>query len=65
MIVDKVMYERILAEKKLRVIDILKAGNLTKNTLANVSKGKNMRPLTVRKIADALGVDVADIQKGV
>lgn len=47
--------------RNCKTLSELRANGLSSHTLTKVSRGEEVRPVTVGKIAKALGVDPADI----
>ena len=58
--IDKQKYELARARSCKGFKDIIEAG-VTKGTLCRVINGADVRPETIGKIANALGVDVIEI----
>ena len=57
--VSKTKYELAMAKANKRAKDIVKAG-ISASTLTGIEK-RNIRPVTVSRIAQAIGCDVKDI----
>jgi len=50
-----------MARACMNADDLQKAADVPRSTLSNVLAGKNVRPGTVGRIANTLGVDVTEI----
>ncbi|MDY5411143.1 MAG: hypothetical protein SPG86_06130 [Gemmiger sp.] len=59
--IDKRKLDVALARKCWNQRDIWKSGEVSSQTMLNVSKGKEILPETAGKIARALGVDVTEL----
>ena len=59
--IDKRMLDIVLARKCWNMRDVWKSGEVSSQTMLNVSKGKEILPETAGKIARALGVDVTEL----
>lgn len=62
--INKPKYELILAEKGWTNQTARHHADLSTATFCKAINGSDVRPITVRKIADALGVSPADIAEG-
>lgn len=60
MVINKNKLELALARACLNQRDLRKIG-ISNHTMLRATKGENITPKTVGKVAKALGVDVADI----
>lgn len=60
MIIDKSKLDLALARACLNQRNLREKG-ISGHTMFRISKGENMRPSTVGRIALAIGVDVADL----
>ena len=58
---DKVKFERVLAEKQVNLKEVCESAGIGVSTLQKVRKGNTPRPATIGRIAKALNVDVQDI----
>lgn len=61
--VDKTKIEILQARKGLSVGKLITISGLTEKTIQNMKHGKPCKPLSVHKLAKALGVDVTEIIK--
>ncbi len=52
-----------MAKKCMTTIDVCKKVNLSKTTFNNVLSGQSVRPVSLGKVAKALGVDVCEIME--
>lgn len=57
--IDKNKFLLAMAQQKKRYSDLMPG--ISRQTIAKAKKGEDMTPLSVGKIAAALGVDVAEI----
>lgn len=64
LILDKEKIEILQARKGIQSEALPTLTGLTKITLLNMKNGKPCKPLSVHKLAKALGVDVTELLKG-
>ena len=61
--IDAKKLELSQAKKGINTNQIIKNSGLTEKTIQNIKNGKPCRPLSVHKLAKALGVEVTEILK--
>lgn len=61
--IDAKKLELSQAKKGINTNQIILESGLTEKTIQNLKNGKPCRPLSVHKLAKALGVDVTEILK--
>ncbi len=61
--IDAKKLELSQAKKGINTNQIILKSGLTEKTIQNIKNGKPCRPLSVHKLAKALGVDVTEILK--
>lgn len=61
--IDAKKLELSQAKKGINTNQIILKSGLTEKTIQNLKNGKPCRPLSVHKLAKALGVDVTEILK--
>lgn len=54
-------FELALARAKKTMSELANDSGLSKDTITHIRVGNNVRPITIGKIAESLGVDVAEI----
>lgn len=61
---DRKKIEILQAEKGIPSEKLIALTGLTRATVLNMKNGKPCKPLSVHKLAKALGVDVTELLKG-
>lgn len=61
MVIDKKLLHVAMANSCMTSEDVRKKSGLPRGTFLNAVTGKSVRPITVGKIAKALGADVTEI----
>lgn len=59
--VNKIKISVLMAQKKMRQQDLADKAGMSRGNLSTIINGKTCRPVTVIRLADALGVDVTEI----
>lgn len=62
--IDTKKLELCQARKGTSTSQLIDTSGLTEKTIQNIKNGKPCRPLSVHKLAKALGVDVTELLKG-
>jgi DNA-binding Xre family transcriptional regulator len=63
MIIDREKFNIALATQKETLEGISRKAGVTKKTICNMKKGKNVAPRTIGMVAEALSVSVAGLLK--
>ena len=58
---DRKKLELVMARKCMSTAELTEAAQMPRQTVNNVITGRGVKPATIGRIAQALGVDVAEI----